>query len=102
MDEYTLESTELQRESIRTNYLRSVAMFKDLLEMIRSSQASVSIQIPYKDVEEQLGRFRLWGETYGAHRYERASLDHKLRLATNIRDEMVAELEGLYRTLVEG
>ncbi|KAH7202523.1 hypothetical protein BKA60DRAFT_657595 [Fusarium oxysporum] len=50
-------------------------------------------------LQNELSRFKVWSGNIGAHRKGRSSLDHRLRDASNIRDQVVELLEDLRESL---
>lgn len=53
-------------------------------------------------LQNELSRFKIWSGNIGAHRKGRSSLDHRLRDASNIRDQVVELLEDLRESLQDG
>ncbi|EWG41493.1 hypothetical protein FVEG_03599 [Fusarium verticillioides 7600] len=53
-------------------------------------------------LQNELGRFKVWSGNIGAHQKGRSSLDHRLRDASNIRDQVVELLEDLKESLKDG
>ncbi|KAF8539019.1 hypothetical protein BDD12DRAFT_116666 [Trichophaea hybrida] len=79
----------LGSQDIAPRYLKCVESFKRLLRLLGDSELELVTSL--KALQDELGRFRVWGENSGAHRKGRVSLDHRLREATNVK-EMVLEL----------
>ncbi|KAF5553085.1 zinc finger transcription factor ace1 [Fusarium phyllophilum] len=50
-------------------------------------------------LQNELSRFKVWGGNIGAHKKGRSSLDHRLRDALNIRDQVAELLEDLRESL---
>ncbi|KAF5237772.1 hypothetical protein FANTH_10647 [Fusarium anthophilum] len=50
-------------------------------------------------LQNELSRFKVWSGNIGAHRKGRSSLDHRLRDASNIREQVVELLEDLRESL---
>ncbi|VTT55264.1 unnamed protein product [Fusarium fujikuroi] len=50
-------------------------------------------------LQNELSRFKVWSGNIGAHKKGRSSLDHRLRDASNIRDQVVELLEDLRESL---
>ncbi|KAI1034468.1 hypothetical protein LB504_004494 [Fusarium proliferatum] len=50
-------------------------------------------------LQNELSRFKVWSGNIGAHKTGRSSLDHRLRDASNIRDQVVELLEDLKDSL---
>lgn len=55
-------------------------------------------------VQEDLGRFRIWAGNYGAHRKQtdRLSLDHRLREAPEMHQEVTSHLNDLSGSIQSG
>lgn len=53
-------------------------------------------------LQNELSRFKVWSGNIGAHQKGRSSLDHRLRDASNIRDQVVELLEDLKESLKNG
>ncbi|KAF4450948.1 Zinc finger transcription factor ace1 [Fusarium austroafricanum] len=53
-------------------------------------------------LQNELSRFKVWSGNIGAHRKGRSSLDHRLRDASNIRDQLVELLQDLKESLQDG
>ncbi|KAL5595010.1 hypothetical protein FOVSG1_008699 [Fusarium oxysporum f. sp. vasinfectum] len=61
-------------------------------------------EAPQRDISRvklrnELSRFKVWSGNIGAHKKGRSSLDHRLRDASNIRDQVVELLEDLRESL---
>ncbi|SCO85908.1 uncharacterized protein FRV6_10035 [Fusarium oxysporum] len=61
-------------------------------------------EAPQRDIslvklQNELSRFKVWSGNIGAHKKGRSSLDHRLRDASNIRDQVVELLEDLRESL---
>ncbi|EWY95075.1 hypothetical protein FOYG_04198 [Fusarium oxysporum NRRL 32931] len=52
-------------------------------------------------LQNELSRFKVWSGNIGAHRKGRSSLDHRLRDASNIRNQVVELLEDLRESLTD-
>ncbi|KAH7260848.1 uncharacterized protein BKA55DRAFT_535862 [Fusarium redolens] len=50
-------------------------------------------------LQNELSRFKVWSGNIGAHRKGRSSLDHRLRDASNIRDQVIELLKDLKESL---
>jgi hypothetical protein len=53
-------------------------------------------------LQNERSRFKVWSGNIGAHRKGRSSLDHRLRDASNIRDQVVELLSDLKESLQDG
>lgn len=53
-------------------------------------------------LQNELSRFKVWSGNIGAHKKGRSSLDHRLRDASNIRDQVLELLEDLRESLKDG
>ncbi|WKT46770.1 hypothetical protein QSH57_011644 [Fusarium oxysporum f. sp. vasinfectum] len=72
----------------------SRTIWVDEIESERS-QSEISLL----KLQNELGRFKVWSGNIGAHRKGRSSLDHRLRDASNIQDQVVELLEDLRESL---
>ncbi|KAL1636600.1 hypothetical protein SLS56_001185 [Neofusicoccum ribis] len=62
---------------------------------VRSPQNQDSGQVELSEVTDELGRFRIWAGSIGAHRKGRSSLDYRLRDASHIKKKVQTLLEDL-------
>ena len=76
--------------------------FQALTLALNGPNRNFGDQITLEDVEDELGRFRIWSGNIGAHRIGRSSLDYRLRDASHIRKRVVSLLEDLKEILQEG
>lgn len=53
-------------------------------------------------LQNELSRFKVWSGNISAHKKGRSSLDHRLRDASNIRNQVVELLEDLAESLKDG
>lgn len=67
----------------------------DLKCLMRDAENEYLDQVQPCEITEELGRFRIWAGSMGAHRRGRSSLDYRLRDASHIRDKVQALLEDL-------
>lgn len=103
--------TDIMATSIATSFSECLSKFALLLECISAdswgghqSASSLTYFIDHArpELEEELGRLRMWGFNLGAHRTNDMSLDHKLRHATRISDQVVHLLKRLDASLSQG
>lgn len=76
--------------------------FSGLHKALQSAKSDSRSQIPLTCVTDQHGRFNVWAGNIGAHQHGRSSLDHRLRDASQIREEFVKVLQYLKETLDDG
>lgn len=100
-DNHETESAPI-RESISSLFKRVVAAFSLLQTALREAGSPIIDQVPPSAVEDELARFRLWAGNAGAHRKGRVSLDHKLRFATHLHDQVTDFLRQLIGSLDSG
>ncbi|KAK4177089.1 hypothetical protein QBC36DRAFT_310460 [Triangularia setosa] len=95
--------------TIAAHVSASLNSFQDLLAVVGSlsalqddssqedvgSLSALSRQV----IQNELSRFKVWAGNIGAHRSGRASLDYRLRDASNIRSQVVALLQDLIESL---
>lgn len=53
-------------------------------------------------IDDASGRFKIWSSNIGAHRTGRRSLDHRLRDASHLQENVLMLLSGLAESLVDG
>ncbi|KAF5536954.1 zinc finger transcription factor ace1 [Fusarium napiforme] len=63
------------------------------------SEAGTDSAISLLKLQSELSRFKVWSGNIGAHKKGRSSLDHRLRDASNIRDQVAELLEDLRESL---
>ena len=76
--------------------------FDELYEAIEATDAVSEFRPSLPDLEDELGRFRLWAGNIGALKTGRASLDYRLRDAAYLSQNAKSLLEGLTESLTEG
>lgn len=87
--------------NIATSYRQSEASFNDLCSVLKSLVDSENEGVTLKNIENERGRFRVWAGNIGAHRIGgRASLDYRLREASDVKSEVVQILDYLRRTVI--
>jgi hypothetical protein len=59
-------------------------------------------RLNYSDARDEFGRFRVWSGNIGAMQKGTASLDHRLRESSNVREEVMKLLIDLKYSLSEG
>lgn len=88
--------------SIASFYSVCIQSFDRLCDLLQSPDCEFSSQISVLDLQDELGRFRVWAGNVGAHRSGRVSLDHKLREASQIHNKVTELLKDLDEALQEG
>ncbi|KAF8244014.1 hypothetical protein K440DRAFT_610832 [Wilcoxina mikolae CBS 423.85] len=88
----------LDSQDIAPRYWKCVESFSRLLELLGDNGSETA---NLKPLEDEFGRFRVWGENSGSHRKGRASLDHRLREASNVKQTVLELLEDLDSDLNE-
>ncbi|KAF5970482.1 zinc finger transcription factor ace1 [Fusarium bulbicola] len=63
------------------------------------SDEGTDSDISLRKLQNELSRFKVWSGNIGAHKKGRSSLDHRLRDASNIRDQVADLLEDLRESL---
>ncbi|KAF5712162.1 zinc finger transcription factor ace1 [Fusarium mundagurra] len=63
------------------------------------SEEGTDSDISLLKLQNELSRFKVWSGNIGAHKKGRSSLDHRLRDASNIRDQVAELLEDLRESL---
>src|SRR4051812_33015464 len=80
---------------IASRVQRCFAAFHAVCTSLPKAEISIKRKILPWDINDQIGRFRLWCGNVAAHRNGRSSLDHKLREASHIRDRVIELLKNL-------
>lgn len=88
--------------SIASLYGVCVSSFNQLFNLLQEPDCDFLGQLSETDLEEELGRFRVWAGNSGAHQNGRVSLDHKLREAHNVHQTVRDLLGDLDDALKEG
>ena len=88
----------MARIPIVSQYNSCKNSFDKLLKHVETS----SHQACGQGLWNEFGRFRVWAGNAGAHRKGRVSLDHRLRDATHIYEELTKLLTELKKDLDEG
>lgn len=89
------------QQSIASSYRQSELSFNDLCSCLKLTESLEIEGITLKNIENELGRFRVWAGNIGAHQVGgRASLDYRLREASDVKSEVVKILEYLKRTVI--
>ncbi|KAF4470144.1 Zinc finger transcription factor ace1 [Fusarium albosuccineum] len=88
-------------DSISINVASCLNSFQALLSTFETTTLPdhdpSDISLPM--VKDQLGRFKVWSANIGAHKTGRSSLDHRLRDASNIRNQVIKLLQDLAECL---
>ncbi|KAH6960034.1 hypothetical protein BKA56DRAFT_430303, partial [Ilyonectria sp. MPI-CAGE-AT-0026] len=85
--------------SIAKNVSACLQSFDSLSESDESPERSDPDDMPLLKVKSELSRFKVWSANIGAHRKGRSSLDHRLRDASNIRNQVLRLLQDLAESL---
>ena len=88
----------MAKVSIASQYAHCKNSFSQLLANVEK----LSDQTVFQRLLNEFGRFRVWAGNAGAHRTGRVSLDHRLREASHIYDELTKLLGELKKNLEEG
>lgn len=88
-------SSTIPKDPIKSQYARCKNSFNKLIEA--SNDEAVAQRLL-----NEFGRFNVWARNAGAHRSGRVSLDHRLREASHLREELIKLLGKLNKNLEEG
>ena len=91
--------------SFHTEYLSVVGLFDRICTLdIQAVEKEVIESTPdvFSMLTDQRGRFRIWAGNIGAHRTDKASLQHRLREAPHFRSLVHGLLQKLSQLLTEG
>jgi hypothetical protein len=77
------------------------AGFVSLEEALRTS-SQYAAQVPPEAVIDAFERFKIWAGNIAAHRKGRRSLEHRLRDAAHLKDEVHSQLAALQDSLQQG
>ncbi|KAI5808622.1 hypothetical protein DFH27DRAFT_233036 [Peziza echinospora] len=93
----------VQTTIIYSKYHACSTKFKNLSDLLNTNaktnpEENANLALSLRD---QIGRFRVWAGTAGAHRLGRVSLDHKLREASHVRERVVSLLDELLELLTD-
>lgn len=91
-------SRTIPKVSIASQYTDCTNSFNKLLECIEASNNQAIAQ----RLSNEFGRLRIWAGNSGAHRSGRVSLDHRLREASHLHEELTKLLGELHQDLEEG
>lgn len=89
-------------QSIASWYGVCIESFGRLCDLLRVSESEFSSQISLLALQNEIGRFRVWAGNVGAHRGGRTSLDHRLREASQVHEQVTKLLSDLGGALQEG
>jgi hypothetical protein len=89
----------LEGQDIAPRYRECMDSFRQLLSLQRDNGSDAT---SLHALEDEFGRFRVWGENSGSLRKGRASLDHRLREASNVKGMVLELLGNLNSDLNEG
>ena len=76
--------------------------FEALCETLRADNMDYSSQMPLSILLDTYGRFNVWSGNIGAHQIGRVSLDHRLREAVHVKEQVIKLLRYLHENLDEG
>jgi len=76
---------------------RNFVKLKDILE-----STDGNLVVSGRDIEDELGRFRMWASNIGAIKIGKASLDYRLREAEYLSENVKSLLTDLKGVLNEG
>jgi hypothetical protein len=92
----------VQVESVASLYDLSLLGFSQILQLLREDP--IPDELKRSDVQDQLGRFRIWAGNHGAHRKptDPLSLDHRLREEISLYQGVRTRLQKIIEVLNEG
>jgi hypothetical protein len=76
---------------------RNFVKLKEILELTDGN-----LEVSSRDIEDELGRFRMWASNIGAIKIGKASLDYRLREAEYLSENVKSLLRDLKGVLNEG
>ena len=85
--------------------LSCIRLLGNLAALMRDPNCQLRDQLSLSDVEDALGRFKVWGGNLGAFvtsTSSKRSLDHRLREASQIKDQLIKLLARLSSSLERG
>lgn len=85
--------------AIASNVQAVLRSFHDLAHPVASDAASPSINTLQTKFEHEMTRFKMWAGNLGAHQAGRASLDHRLREAPHLQEQVIYLLGDLSESL---
>lgn len=85
--------------AIASNVQAVLRLFHDLAHRVASDAASPSINPLLTKFEDEMTRFKMWAGNLGAHQAGRASLDHRLREAPHLQEQVIYLLKDLSESL---
>ena len=89
--------------TIANHYQICIEKFHFFCDAVKNAQQPKFLkQIPLLDAYNEAGRLRVWAGNLAAHRIGRSSLDHRLRQAGHLRQNIVSLLVDLQKHLHEG
>jgi len=96
------ETRQPPRKSIRSHYLSCINAFDELCTVLKASDCGAPEKQLLPTLVDEIGRFQVWARNAGAHRTGRVSMDHRLREASCIYEEVAVLLKELEDSLEEG
>ncbi|KAK5996436.1 hypothetical protein PT974_01770 [Cladobotryum mycophilum] len=89
-------------DTISTHVSSCLRAFKSLAALVTKNDIPGQTSPDARLIEDGWGRFKIWSANIGAHHDDRRSLDHRLRDASNIRNQVIRLLEHLGKILDDG
>ncbi|TEA17658.1 hypothetical protein C8034_v011829 [Colletotrichum sidae] len=87
--------------SIAKRVVEALSAFEHLLQSVREADQHSSQSQIASNIHDELGCFKVWAGSSGAHRTGRASLEHRLRDASHIRNRVIELIGDLQQSLDE-
>ncbi|KAH7165848.1 hypothetical protein EDB81DRAFT_942832 [Dactylonectria macrodidyma] len=85
--------------AIASNVLVVLRAFQDLVKSLAGESGSSNTHTILPGFEEEMMRFKMWSGNLGAHQSGRVSLDHRLRDAPHLREQVIYLLKDLCESL---
>lgn len=79
-----------------------IRSFDRLCEALGNGNSGYSSQLRMSSILDEYGRFNVWSGNIGAHQVGRVSLDHRLREADHVKEQVIRLLQYLRETLDDG
>ena len=80
---------------------RLVFQLIDQTEFLIVGGCTCDDAVSTRNIQTEIGRFRVWSENIGAHRHGRVSLDYRLRQSTRMRAQVIKLVDDLISALRE-
>lgn len=93
----SLSDTPPQPISLYSQYVIALSKEQNLISLVQSSADGL-------DLQDLFGRLRIWAGNHGLHRplHDHLSLDHQLRLAPELQQEVSQQLGEMIQALGDG